>query len=71
MKPLSKIYVIQLQNRYGHSVILTFWKLENLESNLVLAMNHTTFLMTCEMQHVVLVLGLLISLELVSLHLMS
>jgi len=33
MKPLSKIYVAQLQNRYGHSVILTFWKLQNLESN--------------------------------------
>ena len=34
-------------------------------------MNHTTFLMTRKMQHVLLVLGLLICLELVSLHLMT
>jgi len=46
--------------------------LETRESGikLVLAMNHATFLMTCKMQHVVLVLELLICLELVSLHLM-
>jgi hypothetical protein len=48
-----------------------FLETTELGIKLVLAMNHTTFLMTCKMQYVVLVLGLLICLELVSLHLMT
>jgi len=61
------------------SIIKPVWTLCNshfLETRdpgikLVLAMNHTTFLMPRKMQHVSLVLGLLIYWELMSLHLMT